>query len=250
MNARRMLLILSLLGTIGAGSLRAAPVSYMGKLTGLGGSGDGTLFITSSGPALEWLSPETSVSWKVDNTTTPGKWHYEYTIAVPNATDLWAHIQCVIVEASNGTRGPIFTDGDLFAPGSTPADWLQGVNVGVHGPADNINLPRNVYGIKFCTGALDPTALTIYFDSPRAPVWGDFYASSFQIDGQFNALYNWGLLGMPETDPLDPPSNGSVQDHVLVPDSVEIPPVPAPAAVLLGACGASVVGLLRRKRWL
>ena len=117
MNAKRMLLILSLLGTIGAGSLQAAPVSYMGKLTGLGGSGDGTLFITSSGPALEWLAPETSVSWKVDNTTTPGKWHYEYTIAVPNATDLWAHIQCVIVEASNGTRGPIFTGGRLVRAG-------------------------------------------------------------------------------------------------------------------------------------
>ena len=247
---KRFLLVLSLLGTVGAGSLQAAPVSYMGKLAGLGGGGDGDLFITSTGPALEWLSPNTSVSWKVDNTTTPGMWHYQYTITVPSVSDLWAHIQCVIVEASNGTRGPIFTRDDLSAPASAPAEWLQGVNVGLHSPADNVNLPRNLYGIKFCTADIDPTSLTIQFDTPRAPVWGDFYARSYEIDGQFNALYNWGLLGMPETDPLDPPSNGSIRDHLLVPDSIEIPPVPAPAAVLLGTFGAGLVGWMRRRRTL
>jgi len=247
---RRLLLVLFLGGAVGAGSVQAAPVSFMGKLTGLGGTGDGDLFITNTAPGQGWLSPETSLSWKVDNITTPGMWHYEYTITVPTATDLWAHVQCIIVEASNGTNGPIFTVGDLYSPTSTPGEWLQQVNVGLHSPADNPNLPRNLYGIKFCTVDIDPMSLTIAFDSTRAPVWGDFYARSFVIDGQFNAFYNWGFLGMPETDPLDPPSNGSVKDHVLVPDSMDTPMIPAPAAVALGALGAGTVRWFRRKRWL
>jgi hypothetical protein len=249
MSMKRILWILSVVGAVGVGSLQAAPVSFMGKLTGLGGTGDGSLFITNAAPGQGWLSPDTSLSWKVDNFTTPGMWHYEYTISVPTSTDLWAHVQCIIVETSNGTNGPIFTTGDLYSPASTPEEWLQQVNVGLHSPADNANLPRNLYGIKFCTADIDPTYLTIAFDSTRAPVWGDFYARSFVIDGQFNAFYNWGLLGMPETDPLDPPSNGSILSHVLVPDSISVVQViPAPTAMLLSVMGLPLAGWLRRNR--
>lgn len=245
---KRILVVLVLFGAVCVSPLQAAPVSYIGTLAGLGGSGDGDLFITSSGPGMGWVSPNSSLSWQVDNTTTPGKWHYRYTISVPDASARWEDIQRVIVEASNGTRGPMFTSADLFSPASTPAAWLQTVDVGLHGPSGNPNLPRNVYGIMFSTADVDPTNLTISFDSTRAPVWGDIYARSYVVDGQFNSLCNWGLMRIPEYDPLDAPGSGSILDHVLVPDSVSIPPVPAPGAVLLGTLGVSMAGWLRRKR--
>ena len=115
---KRILVVLVLLGAVCVSPLQAAPVSYIGTLAGSGGSGDGDLFITSSGPGMGWVSPNSSLSWQVDNTTTPGKWHYRYTISVPNASARWEDIQRVIVEASNGTRGPMFTSADLSSPAS------------------------------------------------------------------------------------------------------------------------------------
>jgi len=232
-----------------AGSVQAASVSYVGSLAyaGTGGSGDSELFVT--GP--DWVGGQTTLSWKVDNTTTAGMWHYEYTLTVPNKAAVRSDIFCMIIEASNGSAGPIFTMADLVSPASSPSDWLQSLNVGEHLPVDNPNMPKILYGIEFSTLIVDPTALTISFDTARQPVWGDIYARSFSVNGDFNALYNKGLdLIGPDKDPSDAASDGSIDNHVLVPDSVPSPSVPAPGAVLLGAMGASLAGLLRRRRWL
>jgi hypothetical protein len=209
----------------------------------MGGTGDGALFVSG-----DWLSSQTMLSWKVDNITTPGKWRYEYTITVPPYGGWWSDIQCVIIEASNGSSGPAFTIANLSSATSSPADWIQSTEVGLHSPADNPNLPRNLYGIEFCTVDIDPKELTIRFDTDRAPVWGDFYARSYVFEGEFSSLCNWGLMGMPETDPSDAPCNGSILNHVLVPDSVSIVAVPVPGALLLGALGASLTGWLRHNR--
>lgn len=246
---RQTLLIFMVIAGACVGSLQAASVSYVGSLAyaGTGGSGDNELFVTGS----DWICGRTTLSWKVDNTTTPGMWHYEYTLIVPNKAAVRSDIFSVIIEASNGSSGPMFTRPDLVSPASSPSDWLQSLNVGEHFPADNPNLPKILYGIEFSTRIVDPTTLTISFDTSRQPVWGDLYARSFTVNGDFNAFYNTGLefIG-PDTDPSDPASNGSIDNHVLVPDSVPTPSVPAPAAVLLGAMGASLTGLLRRRRWL
>ena len=170
---RRMLSVFVLLGVAGVAPLQAAPISYMGRLAGLGGSGDGDLFITSSaGPGMGWNSPTSSLSWQVDNTTTRGKWHYQYTISVPKASARWEDIERVLVEASNGTRGPMFTSADLSSPASNPADWLYTVDVGTHGPTGNPNLPRNVYGIMFSTGFADPTTPDDQFRLDSRPGMG------------------------------------------------------------------------------
>jgi len=214
-------------------------------LTGLGGNGDGNLFVTG----FNWLSSETSLSWKVDNTSTPGMWHYEYTLNVPNKGGLAADIQRVIIETSDGSRGPAFTAENLHAATSSPANWIQNVDVGLHRPSDNPNLPRNLYGIQLTTVNIDPKLLTVSFDTDRAPVWGDFYARSYVVNGDFCALYNWGLLKTPESDPTDAPCNGSILDHILVPDSQSVvTTVPAPAALALAAMGVSLTGWLRRNR--
>lgn len=245
---RKTRLILIAIGVACVGTLQAAPVTYMGTLanTGAGGLGDGTLLVTG----MDWGSPLTSLSWKVDNVTTPGMWHYQYTITVPKIAGQHADIQTVIIEAANGSTGPAFTMDNLVSPTSSPEGWIQRIVVDVRSPADNPNLPRDLFGIEFSTFDIDPTTLTIDFDSDREPVWGDFYARSHVVGTHFSAMSNWGLNGMPETDPSDPAGDGSIGGHILVPGSVSIQSVPAPGAVLLGTMGVSLAGWLRRRRWL
>lgn len=244
---RKALLVFAAMGAVCASSLQAASVSYIGKLA-YTGPADGVLFVTG----FNWLSSTTpaALSWKVDNITTPGQWHYEYTLSVPDKGGQAADIQRVIIEASNGSSGPAFTIANLSSPTSSPANWIQSIKVGLHSPSDNPNLPRNLYGIEFTTVNIDPKLLTISFDTDRAPVWGDFYARSYVVNGDFCALYNYGLFKTPETDPSDAPCNGSILSHVLVPDSTSIGPavVPAPAALLLSVVGVPLAGWLRRNR--
>ena len=80
----------------------------------------------------------------------------------------------------------------------------------------------------------------------RAPVWGDFYAK----DGGGNAedavaAWNTGFL---DADPLDLPADGSINNHVLVPDTYTTP-VPEPGTLLLVGTGLTSAGVWSRKRW-
>jgi hypothetical protein len=237
---KRMVFVLGLMLTFGAGSLSAAmaPHIYTGTLSGWGGIGDG-LLVTAGG---DWSRPATTLSWTVDDVTTLGKWHYAYTLTV-----LRADVQCVIIETSDDIPGPAFTEADLFALSTSPADWFNRVQIGTQSKWDNVNLPDDVYGIKLCA-LLDPVSLTISFDSDRPPTWGDFYARSFLVDDPVedyvNTIYNWGF-SQNDIDPLDPPRSGSVDNHVLVPDTGTA--VPAPAGAALAGMGAVLLGWLRRR---
>jgi hypothetical protein len=210
-----------------AGACFGSPTIYTGSLSA---SADGGL--TAYGA---WDSPCTTLSWTVDNTTTQGLWHYNYMLTVPTKD-----ISHIIIEASNGDNP--FTTDNLFSSGSSPSDWIDSIEVGMFTPDGSTPyMPESIYGIKFDADS-DSTFVTISFDSDRAPVWGDFYSKDgITPGGDWCAVYNSGFA---LADPLLPAANGSLQGHLLVPDSY----IPAPGAIVLVCIGTVLTGRMRRRK--
>ncbi len=242
---RGTLLALGLMVAVGGSLGRAGGVSYSGRLSHSGANADGRLFV--AGPDWELPYLDATLGWTVDNVTTPGQWHYVYTLEVPGG-DRRAGIQCVIVEATEGRDGPAVIASDVSAPASVPEGWLAALQVGLFTAGPEPDLPRDLYGVEFCTLAKGPTTLTISFDSDRGPKWGDLYAHSFMVCDVSNVLYNAGLLSL---NPAEVPHSGSVDGHILVPDTIApVFLIPAPGAALLGVLGIFGTGWLRRHKWL
>ncbi|NUM34795.1 MAG: hypothetical protein HUU50_09635 [Candidatus Brocadiae bacterium] len=187
--------------------------SYSGSLS----VSDGSLIATAF-----WNNPLTSISWQVDDTTTSGLWHYEYRLVT--ATKAISHW---IIEASDGSLGPAFTLANLFNVITQPLGWVDDVTIDTHASGSNPNpyMPEDLYGIKF-DSAINSTTVTLVFDSDRVPVWGDFYAKCGATSGVINTVYNAGFTTL---DPTDPVANGTLYNHIIVPDSHTVaPPVPEP----------------------
>ncbi|NLH17156.1 MAG: PEP-CTERM sorting domain-containing protein [Phycisphaerae bacterium] len=169
----------------------------------------------SSGVSLSWTVKPSGLNWS-----------YEYTLSVQDKG-----ISHFIIETS-----PTFLNQNLLS-------WSKGSGtVGEWGDEgdSNFGIPSSLYGVKTEAGGL--LSYTIAFISDRAPVWGDFYAVDGKKPGEETYLYNAGFA---LADPLDPASNGSINNHILCPDTTGT--VPAPGALLLGSMGIGLVGWLRRR---
>ena len=196
----------SALGVVYTGSLSSSP----GEIDGKQG----------------WIDPgPTTIEWTVSDNLN-GSWHYEYTLTVPETEGDVSHF---IIEVSDG-----FDDTDIF----NEIGPFTGTEVKTHlgMSAGNPSMPEDMYGIKF--DGVTGTAVTISFDAWRMPVWGDFYAKCGGTPT--NEAWNMGF-GSPDIDPTDPPISGTIDNHILVPDTY----IPEPSTLLLLALGAII---LRKKR--
>ncbi|MBN1972876.1 MAG: hypothetical protein JW787_04510 [Sedimentisphaerales bacterium] len=210
-----------------AGICFGNPTTYSGSLSVADGG------LTAHG---EWNNPCTTLSWTVDDSTTPGKWHYSYTLTVPVKD-----ISHMIIEASYGDNP--FTRSNLFSPSSSISGWIDSIEIQNYGPGGSTPyMPEDMWGIKF-DAAIDATYVTVCFDSDRMPVWGDFYSKDgfSMCNDEWSALYNTGFT-IGDYDPVAAAANGSLQNHLLVPDTI-----PAPGAILLVCIGTTLTGALRRR---
>ena len=200
---------------VGMYAASAHAVSYSGSL-----SGDGGGLIANE----DWNSSSTVLEWTVSaSSPNPTLWHYQYTLTVPAKT-----ISHIIIETS-----PEFKAANLFDLTSIPESWAIDPEIKKHNEGEgNPGLPEDMDGLKVNAG-VDVLMVTLSFDSDRVPVWGDFYAKDGN-GGTIN-MHNAGFTS-PDWDPdIDtyPLQNGSVEDHLLVPDSL----VPEPATLLLLGLG-------------
>ncbi len=202
------------------------PSDYSGSLT----SGNGL-----TGTA-NW-STCTSFSWDVTYYNQYDLWVYNYTLSVPRKD-----ISHVIVEVSdNFTESNVFTNTPV---GSTTSNWS--IATADESTPSAPYIPDFIRGIKF--EVCNKTLFQFKIVTDRAPVWGDFYAKDGIAKGTWVTVYNTGF-GNPDTDPyLNLPTNGSLNFHILRPDSVTgnaSTSVPEPATLILMM--ASIIGLLSRK---
>ena len=179
--------------------------------------------LTASG---DWLADGFTVAWEI----TPngdGTWHYSYVFTKSDGSPLTKDVSHFIIQVSEN-----FTSDDI-STGQEPE---------YYGPSpSNPGIPGSLWGVK-----VDSGGNSFSFDSPRAPMWGDFYAKDGQAStgGIKNYVYNsdFGEAVANANDynaphAIDPDQNSLYK--ILVPDTI-----PEPATMVLLGLGS----ILLRKR--
>ena len=202
--------------------------AYIGSLQVADGELNGTGFWITDNSEPAWFPAE--LSWSVTQNVNL-TWHYEYNLNVYRAD-----VSHFVIETSQ-----TFGSADLINPDYPGASYAIGTWDSSQGNS-NPSIPGPVYGVKFNIGnaaVSEPqyTNINVIFDSTRAPVWGDFYAKCGAVGGTQNTIWNESFL---TADPLSGPADGSVLNHILVPDSI-----PEPATMMLLGLGGF---MLKRKR--
>ena len=173
-------------------------------------------------------------SWEVSQNQ-DSSWHYAYQLDVGHKD-----VSHLIIGASDS-----FTGLDIL---NATGDFGS-IEVDTFGDEGNSNpyIPGSLYGIKF--DSTTGTSVDVSFDSSRIPVWGDFYAKGGKSKGGkgkgkgvYNAVWNAGFSA---ANPTALASNGSLLNHILVPDTAA-GPVPEPAAMVFLGLGG-LIALRSRK---
>ncbi len=192
-----------------------------------------------------WGNDLTTFSWVVlqDN----GLWSYEYKFTVPEVeNEGLKELSHLIIEVSTGTDLNDFSGDISWIWGE---DWELGTYSSANG---NPDMPESMYGLKFQEGSWSTresnstsTTYIISFKSTRAPVWGDFYAKDGKSSGIDVTAWNTGFT---VTDPSDDPSDGSVNNHILRPDTKGTGfPVPEPSTMMFLGLGLMCLAEMRRR---
>jgi hypothetical protein len=90
----------------------------------------------------------------------------------------------------------------------------------------------------------DKDQLEWSFYSNRVPTWGDFYAIGGNPAGAWGTMWNAGFY---DPDPMTGPTNGTIGNKILRPDT-EYTVVPEPSTMLLMGLGLAAAGVVRRRR--
>jgi hypothetical protein len=224
----------------------ARAVTYSGSLSAADGGLEGLgTWVTDE--------PVAVFSWNVTFDPLSGLWHYRYDLDLPAK-----EISHILFEVSDAVTADMVENpkkDDLPFPLS-----LVSVEPETFG-GGNPDMPGSMRGLKF--DDLDGLNVSFEFEIDRHPTWGDFYAKDGKTggpDGVTIQLWNAGFADgeamgfLNGNDPLAAIGNGSVNGHILVPDTETggAPPttmLPEPAT-LVGVAGAvaALARYLRRRR--
>ncbi len=155
----------------------------------------------------------TSIEWLVSNEQ-PGAptlhpWYYSYTVTVQKYG-----LSHMTLELSDDFQESDMTG--LTVNGVPHTEF----SIGIHSPNPGSPLlPEALFGVKFddLDDGIEVEGYVIHelsFFSNRTPVWGDVYLKGGQNDG-----FNQGFT-VNDWDPTDAPADGSLDGHLLVPNSI------------------------------